>query len=153
MLTPDSLLAIASDAEALYNQLSLQFPAGTIHDGRNDARWRMEQAIVCAQWMELHGHQELAYVGPFGEPPFKRRCRVRIRKGAMVHSMHPRSKGTAPSRTTLVVTAHSIDPGFVDTMGRKAPEEAVRQPRITWAGAGGYWRSVDANDVALVTED
>lgn len=150
MYTCGSLLEIAEAAEAEYKQLSEQYPAGTIHDGRNDARRRMEQAVACAHWMEKMGLKELSYVGPFGALPFKRKSRVRVRKGALVHSLHPQSKGTAPSRAAQVVTVYFVDPGFVNFLDTRDGE--VRQPRITWAGAGGYWRSVDANDVELVEE-
>lgn len=150
MFTPMVLLGIAQESERKYEALCVQFPAGTINDERNDARRLMEQALACAQWMEASGHKELTYVGPFGALPFKRKSRVRIRKGALVHSLHPNSKGTAPSKTSLVVKAHFVDPGFVDA--RAPASECVRQPRVTWAGAGGYWRSADANDVELVVE-
>lgn len=150
MYTSATLLEIAAAAEAEYERLSKLFPAGTIHDGRNEARRRMEQALSCAHWMEKMGHKALAYVGPFGTLPFKRKSRVRIRKGALVHSLHPQSKGTAPSKASQVVTVHFVDAGFVNFVDTRDGE--VRQPRITWAGAGGYWRSVDANEVELVEE-
>lgn len=149
MFTPESLLALATESEAIYLELLKQHPPGTIHDGRNEARRSMEQAMACAAWMEKSDHKELAYVGPFGSLPFSRGARVRVRKGAVVRGIKV-AKGGAPAKTSHVVTVHSIDQGYVWHDGPDG-RDAVHQPKVHWAGAGGYWRWVDANDVELVS--
>tara|TARA_B100001105_G_scaffold77022_1_gene60906 strand:- start:2555 stop:3004 length:450 start_codon:yes stop_codon:yes gene_type:complete len=148
MFTPESLLALAAESEASYLELLAQHPPGTIHDGRNEARRSMEHATACALWMERNGHKELAYVGPFGSMPFSRDARVRVRKGAVVHGIKV-PNGGAPAKTSRVVTVHSVDKGYVWHDGPEG-RDAVHQPKVHWAGAGGYWRWVDANDVEPV---
>ncbi len=146
LLTPESLLAFAEEAEATYQQLLSQHPAGTIHAARNAARDKVEMALVCADWLARSGRGPLAYVGPFGELPFKRGGLARIKRGAIVRSTNPsyprEGKAYAGTRPVKV---HSIDQGYVTTQ-RSLGEEKVSQPRIHWAGTGGYWCWVDAND-------
>ena len=148
MLSPESLLELATSSEAEYRELQKLHPPGTVHDRRNEARRSMEEAMACAAWMEKNGHKELAYVGPFGSLPFSRGVRVRVRKGAVVHGIKV-PKGGVPAKTSHIVTVHSVDKGYVWHDGPDG-RDAVHQPRIHWAGTGGYWRWVDANDVELV---
>jgi len=150
MFTPESLLELAAESEAKYKRLLAQFPPGTLHDGRNEAHRAMEHALVCAQWMEATGAKALTYVGPFGSPPFKRGSRARVRKGATITSTFPGTprEGVA-AKTSHVITVDSFWPGYVWNEGGK---EVVHQPIVSWAGTGGYWRRVDANDVVLVVE-
>lgn len=144
---PASLLALAMEAEATYGGLLQLHPPGTIHDGRNVAYEAVRSALACAAWMERTGKTDLAYVGPFGTLPFSRGARVRVRKGAVVYGIGRTRDGEA-AKASRVVTVHSIDKGCSWQEGR---EEHVRQPLVHWAGSGGYWRWVDANDVELVS--
>jgi len=151
MFTPESLLAIAAEAEARYQALLAEHPPGTINQERNDAYDLAEKALVCAEWLERSGRGSLAYVGPFGTLPFGRGSRVRIRKGAIIRSTKPGTpREGVPAKTTHVVTVHDIHCGFASTWGSLG-EEKVRQPAVNWAGDGGYWRWVDANDVEVVS--
>lgn len=153
MFTPESLLQIATGAETRYKGLLVEFPPGTSNDERNDARRRMEQALVCAEWMQTGGHTELTHVGPFGAIDLKQGDRIRIRKGAVVFSTAPnigREGVTLPR--AQVVTVRSVDQGYVDTdhhyhRSRDKDASPVRQARVRWSGAGSYWRWTDITNV------
>lgn len=149
MFTPKSLREMADVAHAEYLELQKLHPPGTIHDGRNKAYTRAAQARVCAKWMEQQGIAELAHVGPFSSfPPLSKGMQVRIRKGSFVQSTKGEPRKTARDQ---VVKVHFYDAGYVDTYPRAEKEaEVVRQPQITWAGAGGYWRWTDLNNVELL---
>ena len=150
MLTAESLLAMATEAEARYQQLRTQHPPGTLNAERNDEHDLAEKALVCAQWLEQRGGGPLAYVGPFGNLRLKRGDLVRIRRGAVMHSTHPSvPREGKPYLGTRPVKVFDIDRGYVTTQSAYG-EEKVVQPRVHWAGAGGYWCWVDANDVELV---
>lgn len=148
MFTPTSLREIAARATAEYRELLKQYPPGTYHEGRNKARDLADRAETCAKWMEQQGFVELAHVGPFSSiTHLARGTEVRIRKGSLVRS----TKGEP--RTTVrdqVIKIHSFDPGYVDTFARADAEVVVRQPKVTWAGAGGYWRWTDLHNVELL---
>ena len=156
MFTPASLLAIATAAEARYKALLAQFPPGTINRERNDAHDEMNRALACAVWMETSGHAELSHVGTFGQVNVVRGQRVRIKRGALVHSLHPSLPRDVVLERAQVVNLHFVDPGFVDPEGmrmRRGREESfslVRQPRVTWSGTGGYWRSTDLTNVEVI---
>lgn len=167
MHSPQSLLELACQQEAIYNALSAQFPAGTVHELRNEARRLMDQALQCAAWMQARGHSSLAHVGPFLSAPFSgskmgiramRGVKVRIKAGATIRSMHPGKAGSIVTERSRVVTLHDVYAGHVDAGGfqrlrhqseREKLLASVRQPEVVWAGTGGYWRHADLNDVEL----
>lgn len=103
------------------------------------------------------------------ELPFKRGDTVVIPKGTIVYSRFPTTKAE-PTKRKQTVKIHHIMPGqnvpeadylrdykyivdnaplITDNYGRKV--YATYNPRIVWAGAGGYWKEVDVND--LIGED
>lgn len=47
-------------------------------------------------------------------------------------------------------SAHVGHARYVDTFARADAEVVVRQPKVTWAGAGGYWRWTDLHNVELL---
>jgi hypothetical protein len=156
MFTKESLRQMADDAEKTYRELLVAHPPGTVHDGRNDAHDLMERARLCADWMEVHGIGETANIGPFMTNLPKRGQQVRIRKGAKIFSTDPKTgrEGEIAQRAR-VVTLHSVDKGYIDHhLGRKWTDErhapVVVQARVDWAGAGGYWRWTDIENVELV---
>lgn len=148
MFTPESLLAIATEAQARYQVLRAEYPPGTYNRERNDAYDVAEKALACAAWLERSGRGSLAFVGPFGTPPFMRGSRVRVRKGAIVHGVKATSGGE-PAKTSHVVMVDRVSKGYIWHDGPEG-RGAVHQPMVHWAGAGGYWRWVDANDVEPV---
>lgn len=149
MFTPKSLRELADVAQAEYLELLKLHPPGTIHEGRNNAYRRAEQALACAKWMEQQGIAEQAHVGPFSSfSPLAKGTQVRIRKGSIVHSTKGEPRTTARDQ---LIKVHFFDPGYVDTYSRAEKDGAVvRRPQVTWAGAGGYWRWTDLNNVELL---
>lgn len=142
--TPQMLLEMAEAAEARYRSLLAAHPPGTIHDGRNAARREMEDALACAAWMEKHGLASLANVGPFMTQTFRRGLSVQIRKGARVFTTKPGSpKEGVEAKIAQWIVVRSFTHGFVR-------EGAVYQAEITWAGAVGYWRWKDVNNIQFI---
>ena len=158
--TLERLESIASSAEQLYKDLLAQHPPGTFHDGRNHAHDLMEQARHCAKWMQAKGHTSLHHVGSFDAFSYGQGDRVRIRAGASYRSYLPKFRGEPQvNARARVVTVNTIYSGYVDVHGIHARRmtseserliESVRQPEVVWAGTGGYWCQVNANDVELV---
>lgn len=156
--TPAKLLAFATEQDELHKKLSIEFPAGTVHEGRNNARWMRDCALGCAQWMEKYGHTELVAVGPFiGMKLPKRDEKVRIKKGARVFSTDSRvpNEGQFIQRAR-VVTVRSTDAGYFNEhayrMGERSDEELLRQPQLRWSGTGQFWYWTDLTNVELIDE-
>lgn len=154
--TPAKLLAFATEQDELHKKLSIEFPPGTVHDGRNNSRWMRDCALGCAQWMEKNGHTELLAVGPFiGMRLPKRDEKVRIKKGARVFSTDSRvpNEGQTIQRARVVVV-RSCDAGYFNEhafrMGECSDEELLRQPELVWAGTGGFWYRTDLNNIELI---
>lgn len=156
MFTKESLRAQADEAEKRYKALLALHPPGTVHDGRNQAYDEMERARLCADWLEVHGIDNVADVGPFMTTELKRGDRVRIRKGARVFgtgSGIPR-EGEVIARAR-VVEVRDFYRGYINRNvgekwrdGREAPH--IVQGRIHWSGTNGYWRWTDIENVELV---
>ncbi|KWU26294.1 hypothetical protein [Burkholderia cenocepacia] len=158
MFTKESLRQMADMAEKSYRELLVLHPPGTVHDGRNDAHDLMDRARICADWMEAHGIEQTANIGPFMTTLPKRLQQVRIRKGARIFGTGPKigREGEITQRARVVVV-HSVDKGYIDThTGRKWVDErhapVVVQARVHWAGTGGYWRWTDIENVEIVGE-
>lgn len=151
MITSASLLTIAAEAEARYLQLLAQHPPGTVNDERNEAWDRAKKAQLCAQWLDKRGGGPLAYVGPFGGLAIKKGSAVRIRRGAIVHSTNPTFPRDGKAyQGTRPIKVFSVDVGYASPDDLSFGDGGVFQPRIHWAGAGGYWCWADANDTEIV---
>lgn len=148
--TPQYLLEKALEAETRYLALLAQFPPGTIHDERNEARRQMRDAQTCAAWMEKQGLVECANVGPFMTTQVSKGQRVRVRKGARVFGTAPRMprEGHTIERARYV-TVHSCDSGYLDSRDDSGNPDVV-QGKITWADTSGYWTWTDINNVELL---
>lgn len=70
---------------------------------------------------------------------WKRGDRIRVRKGAMVRSMHPSRCGKYALKRAQVVKIHDV---------YRWPD--VLPHSIVWAGSGGYWIEADVTDCELV---
>ena len=150
MYAPASLLSIAAASEKRYTALLAQFPPGTIHHERNEAHREMEMALACAAWMEANNLTELENVGPFGVAKVERGAMMRIRKGSRIFSTAPGvGREGVEAKRAQVIKVHSYDPGYVNLLGGNDNGD-VRQGTIRWAGAGGYWRWTDINNVELL---
>lgn len=145
--TPVSLLIFALEQRKLYEALSLEFPAGTVHTGRNDARRLESVALRCAEWLEAAGLAEARFVGPFGAETFQTGERVILRKGSRVFGSGPQipREGLVLTRAQRV-SLHRYDPGYCAEYPQGESFD-FRQAQVHWAGAGGYWRWTDANNV------
>jgi hypothetical protein len=90
------------------------------------------------------------YVGYFAhlsDLPVKRGQTVTIPKGTVIHTTGPTKKRIA--KRTYKIKVHSVGCGQNHPEGH--PDHiggySVRNPDVTWVGEGGYWFSVDINDV------
>lgn len=148
--TPERLLEEAMAAEGRYKELLKLHPAGTVHDERNRCHQRAEAAVRCAAWMERMGLQSARWVGPFGDVENLRGARVLVKAGSRVFGTGsiPR-EGLITGRANWV-KVHSYNQGFTSDPGIWQNRPEVRQPEITWAGSGGYWRWTDLNNVLAI---
>jgi len=140
------LLDMAADAEKEYLRLREEYPPGTYNRDRNDKYTEMQNALVCAQWMEREGITEIENVGPFTSTfvkMLKKSIRVQIKRGSVVYSTHPKypREGIITTRI-LTVTIHSFDRGYANN-----PD--VKNGAIHWIGAGGYWKWCSVNDILV----
>jgi len=104
-------------------------------------------AFHAAAWMEARKIPSLRFVGPFGDPKsvFKRGQVVRIPKGTRIsRPTFPGDREIVAGRTYSVIL-NDVYAGYVDPRDR-----SVVQPRLLWAGTGGYWCYADPNDVEVV---
>lgn len=93
--------------------------------------------------------REQPFVGyiPESNLPVRQGDRLTIPAGVSVH--RPTSPPSMPSRVVLKraqrVTVHHILPGsnVMDRYGTPASD-----PKIVWAGSGGYWCEVSFNELA-----
>lgn len=142
--TPGTLLALAQAADRRYRELRELYPPGTVHEGRNAAYREREDALACAAWMEKAGIPSLTCVGPFGPQVLVCGSEVTIARGAIVHSTKPGTPRTGVElQRRLRIKVHSFFRGSV----AHHDDMRVVQGEVRWAGAGGYWRWTDINNV------
>lgn len=135
MLTVNSLLDTAIAAEQL-----------------GDHRVSME-AMAAAEWMELRGVEQIAQIGNFGGQNLRKGDRVRIKKGTVIRSMHPRHSRDNPkvAGRDYVVTLHDVYNGYMPTHYHRHESRPFRNQQIVWPGEGGYWCHVDTSLVEIVS--
>jgi hypothetical protein len=134
-VTIDSLLDIATAAEQ----------AG---DRRAE-----EQALAGARWLEEQGLDEAKQVGNFGGKTLSRGQKVRIKKGTVILSMHPRYTRDNPkiAARAYPITIHRVDEGYIQSNWHPhRRDQAVRNQQVVWPGEGGYWCYADTADVEVV---
>lgn len=147
----DRLLKIATEADQAYERLLKLHPPGTYNLERNDAHRLREDALACAAFLESSSKvAQLRHIGTFGPELPKKGDRVLIKRGAVVRSTRP---GTPQEGVTLTrntwVTLHYAHKGFISDSRHDYVEQRIRNPEVGWAGAGGYWRWTDVNNVAM----
>lgn len=85
--------------------------------------------------------------------PIKQGMTVTIRKGVMVKTVYKEAK---PAGKTYKIKVHHILPGRtkIHHLQESIPpynfmevKEHLDNPKLVWAGPGGYWSEVDINDV------
>jgi hypothetical protein len=152
MFTVAGLRSQADQLSAVYEELLKKYPPRTYHEGRNDAHAQMEVVRICAAWLESKGLAEAKHVGPFMAFKLKRGQRVRLLKGAIINGTGnaiPR-EGQINARPRIF-TVHDFNAGYVDRF-EDSQHPKVVQARVTWVGAGGYWRWTDIDNVELIEE-
>jgi hypothetical protein len=153
MYTLSTLLDTAIDAAFKAASIADRIEVPSIEQARLRMKCRetTEHAMLCAVYMENRGIQALKYVGPFGSVPFKVGDKVRIRRGTQVYTTNPKYAGSKIAGTTHVITVFDISPGWV--CKDEGMQDGIRmsQPTVRWAGTGGYWCWVDANNVEQIT--
>lgn len=80
--------------------------------------------------------------------PIRKGDKVKIRKGVMVHSMKDGER--KPAGRTYWITVHHI------LQGAHYPEKGemvIQNPEVRWSGSGGYWNSVDINNIKYFKRD
>ncbi len=90
--------------------------------------------------LKFHGYH------PKHELPIQRGDLVRIPKGTMVSRLGTGANiGVKPAgRSYTVRVAHILQGAEYDD-GPDGP--TVINPKVVWAGTGGYWAEVDINDI------
>lgn len=72
---------------------------------------------------------------------------VTIKKGVLVKTV---GRDTRPAGKTYKVKVHHLLPGCSPHpmfVGEMAARTRTENPKVVWAGPGGYWSEVDINDV------
>jgi hypothetical protein len=90
--------------------------------------------------------------------PIKKGDKVRIRKGTITKRI---LRDPKPAGRTFTITVDHILCGSTRTeyvqssslSGVQQVQIPEENPKVRWAGSGGYWVEVDINDVEKVAED
>jgi hypothetical protein len=150
VVTVEILFAKALEAETIYKDRFARFGVGTYDKARNDARREMEEALFCAEQMELTGIAEVQSFGPFGLQAIDRGTRVRLMANAKVRTTHPKYRGKGyenpRARTVEVFDVHK---GYANPDDHRR-DSSLRHAEIVWVGTGGYWFYASINDVELI---
>ena len=84
-------------------------------------------------------------------PDLFRGKRVRLPKGTLIHSLHPKDPSEPFAlKRALTITVFRSSPGYVFDPYKSPFLPAYRQAELTWPGTGGYWRSVALRDAVLL---
>lgn len=79
------------------------------------------------------------------ELPIKKGDKVVIKKGTIIKNVH---HGDQPAGRTYTITVDHVLPGQdAHRMYHDTNKYGFTNPRIVWPGKGGYWSSVDINEV------
>jgi len=145
MFTAESFLNLAIELEAQHDAIQGR-PGVACEENtqRYELRNKIDQALLCAKFMEDCGMGESRYVGPFGNLPVKRGMTIRIKKGTPIYGD---PKGPKVAKTTYCVKVHQIYQGYA---GNYFHGDEVKNPEIEWSGTGQYWYRTDANNVEIV---
>ena len=82
-----------------------------------------------------------------------RGVRVRIPKGILIRSMHPRDpEGWFATRRSSVITVFGAGQGHFFEPYKQPRDVNYVQAELTWAGTGGYWRRVKLRDVEILDD-
>lgn len=74
--------------------------------------------------------------------PIKRGQIITIKKGTMVKTVGKEAK---PAGRTYRVAVNHLLPGVTERINGEQVHKS--NPKVVWAGAGGYWSEADINDI------
>lgn len=137
MLSTGNLLLLACEEEAAGN-----------------AR-QAADAMNAARWLEEEGLSEIHQIGNFGGKDIRKGQKVRIKKGTVILSLHPRYTRDNPkvAGRDYVVTAYDVYQGYIQSHWHPHDRRnAVRNQQVVWPGEGGYWCMVDTALVEIVED-
>ena len=87
---------------------------------------------------------------PKDDLPIKKGDRVRVPKGVKLRSMHPqRPTEYEAGKSYHVEVHHVVVPLFKLKATSNEEWSLERDPRVVWAGSGGYWVEASLFDVVL----
>jgi translation initiation factor RLI1 len=120
---------------------------------RSQYRRSALQAEAAALILEQTGIASVEQIGPFGSKALGKGTKVRILKGTVIHTTHPRYDRENPkvAGRTYTVTLHDRYDGYINTHWHPHKvNDAYRNQQALWAGEGGYWCWVDTQFVEIV---
>jgi hypothetical protein len=104
--------------------------------------------VVFAKWREFKDLPEptVKFFGNYdtAELPIKPGMTVTIKKGTMVKTVGREPK---PAGRTYKVKVNHILSGVTRHRNHREDEVDFQNPKVVWAGPGGYWSEVDINDI------
>lgn len=150
--TPGRLREIADKWDAVMEEIgkgNKPFAGATV----SLAHFRAEQARGIADYMECHGIASSRNIGCFQLDSVKKGDIVRLKKGIVLGSLHPKDRkngGKKVNGVTRSITVHRCDHGYTDNL--RTPQKAVVQmPKVVWAGTDGYWMQANLDDVEIIS--
>jgi hypothetical protein len=170
MFTPESLQNLADEQMVIADMnRAVDLPNGE----RDLSHWQTvgyhaymlsKRAEFASKYMLAHGIKEARQIGSFGNLPVKQGQKVRILKGAPLHTMGATTAERAHkeihgchrfAKRTYVVTVSQNFEGWntdneYDMMREKYIRENMRQQTIEWAGTGGYWTWTSPEYVEII---
>lgn len=155
LVTLEDLLDIACKADAIIKEHEGIRPTP---EHCRDAYREREKALAAAKWLEEGGLTQIEQIGPFGRIDVKKGDVVRIKKGAVILSMHPRHTRDNPkiAKRDYTVTVTSVNEGYIAPSWhrhRRDTREAHAEQQISWPGEGGYWCYLDTKWVEIIEDD
>lgn len=150
--TPDRLRAIANKWDDVMEQIGNgndPFPGATMIV----AHHRAEQARGIADYMEREGIASCRNIGCFQLDTVNEGDVVRIKKGVVLGSMHPKDRQTKFKKVngaTRSITVHRFDHGYTDNL-HKPHKAVVVMPKVIWPGTDGYWMDANLDDIEIVS--
>lgn len=150
--SPERLRAIAAKWDEVIEQIRMgnhPFPGVNM----SLAYHRAEQARGIADHMERNGISSARNIGCFQLDTVDKGDVVRIKKGVVLGSLHPKDRNNDYKKVngvTRTITVHRFDHGFTDNL-HKPHKSFVGFPRVVWAGTDGYWMNANLDDIEIVS--
>jgi hypothetical protein len=142
--TVDDFLRIAATAEVLCdNAYASTYDEWQERLAQTDLK---KKAFLLAEWLESTGRADLSAMGVFTEIPFKKGDRVMVLKGTPIETTQFTQRDKRAG-CNYPVTIHDVKQINIYVF---CGDIVVHEPMVTWVGAGKYWHSARAADVAAL---